>query len=208
VTLHPAIHYALVCRSSFGFPRELLPIYPPLCLGAAWAIDWFNSWSRRRESGEIRLTPFLLIGLCLVSLLFPVRQTYEKQRRIVRGNTKVLAKQWAETHLPRAAKIVRDGSVLPMRDTHPQEIFVYALGYHPYCYYVEQGVHYLMKGRLPAGIDRSRPEVAARDREIERRGQLMAAWNSESLGLIGPDLAVYRVVENASSCPGGLLEKP
>jgi len=198
VSLYPVVHYTLVCRWGFAFPRELLPLYPPLCLGAALAIEGIHRWSRRWEKGEIRLAPFLLAGVCLISLVHPLQRTFEQQRLMVRGNTKVLAKRWAQSHIPATAKIARDAWVLPMRETHPRELFVYTLGYHPYDYYVEQGVAYLMKGRLPKEVLAAHPEVAANDREIERRAELLAAWNNQALERIGPDLAVYRVVENAS----------
>ena len=95
-----------------------------------------------------------------------------------------------------------------MRNTHPQELFTYALALHSYDYYVDRGIEYLIKGRLPAEVLERNPTIALNDREIERRGELLARWSGNDLGLIGPDLAVYRVVENASSCPGGPLEKP
>ncbi len=198
VTLHPAVHYALVCRSAFGFPRELLPLYPPLCLGSAFAVDWLDRWSRRVEGRPIRLAPMLLAGVCMVSLVAPVRQTYERQRLFLRGNTKVLAKRWVEAHVPRTAKIAREVFVLPMHNSHPREVLSYVLGYHPYEYYRQQGVQYLIKSRLPAGVLEKHPELAANDREIERRGELLASWDSKALDLIGPDLAVYRVVENTT----------
>jgi len=114
------------------------------------------------------------------------------------GNTKVLAKHWCLQHLPRTAKIARDVYVLPMRDTHPKELFSYVLALHRYDHYVDRGVEYLIKGRLPAEVLERNPEIAFNDREIERRGELLARWNGNDLDLMGPELAVYRVVRNAS----------
>jgi len=197
VSLYPVFHYALVCRWRFAFPRELLPVFPPLCLGAALALEQLHQWSRQFEKGYFRLAPLFLIAVCLVSLITPVASIYQKQHRILKGNTRILAKRWVETHIPRSARIAHDSFVLPVRETHPDVVFAHTLGLHPYEFYVEQEVEYLLKSRLGAAVQRSQPRVAAHDRDIESRAQLLAAWNAADLGIEGPNLAVYRVPENA-----------
>ena len=187
VSLYPVLHYLMVFRWGFAFPRELLPLYPPLCLGAAFLLDFILQRFRPSpQETSLSLLPFLLGGVLLYSLIQPARTIYEKQYRIIRGNTKVLAKRWIETHIPPSARIARDGFVLPMEKTHPDVLFSYLLGNHSYDYYREQGVQYLVKSSAPSSVLESDPEMAGNDREIEHRAEKLKTWNSGALRIEGP----------------------
>ena len=65
ISLYPVLHYTLVCRWGFAFPRELLPLYPPLCLGAALAVHWLYRRGRGSETEGVRLLPIGVAGLCI-----------------------------------------------------------------------------------------------------------------------------------------------
>lgn len=196
VSLYPAIHYLMVSRWGFAFPRELLPVYPPLYLGGAALslalIDRVRRWNR---SGTIQLLPYLAAGICLFSLIRPIQEIYPKQRRLIAGNTKVMAKRWVKEHIPKDAVLARDVSALPLS---PREIFSYSLATHPYAWYVEQGVQYLVMSRLPESVLKNSPELAENDRQIRLQAKELIFWDPVKLGVEGPSLGVYLVPENSS----------
>jgi len=201
VALYPVVHYVLVCRWGFAFPRELIPIYPPLYLGAAWALDRAGQFSGKIRGVKAALGWLLLLGLLGFSLAGPIQKIWDKERRIVGGNTKVLAKQWVQHNVPPSARIAREMFVLPMSETHPDEVFARVLGDHSYQYYIDQKVQYLIKSRLPQAALEANPDVARNDREIEARAERLAQWNGRELGIEGPNLAVFRVRENTGQSP-------
>jgi hypothetical protein len=197
VSIYPIFHYMLVNRWQFAFPRELMPIIPPLCLGAAWVI--VEGYNRGIEKLGARWKRPLAVGigiLCLLSLAAPVQKIYQKQKRILAGNSKVLAKRWMEENLPKDAKIAVDGFVLPEMTVDPRYHFSYIMGYHPYRYYVQQGTEYLVKSRIHPAALAARPEVAANEAEIEEKAVLLKEWQILDLEIEGPNLAIYRVPEN------------
>lgn len=196
VSIYPLFQYAMVSRWGFAFPRELLPLMPMLYLGAGHAMDRIVKWEKRLERSSIQIIPLVLAGICIYSLINPVQDIYRKQALIIRGNTKTVAKAWCIKHIPPEAKIARDSFMLPMRETHPDEIFFHVLELNPYQYYVDKGVQYLIKSHLPQRVLEEHPEIAAHKQEIEQRAELLMEWRASVLGMEGPDLAVYRVKES------------
>jgi 4-amino-4-deoxy-L-arabinose transferase-like glycosyltransferase len=196
VSIYPAIHYLMVSRWGFAFPRELLPVYPPLYLGGATLslalIDRVHRWNR---SGTVQLVPYLAAGLCLFSLVRPIQEIYSKQRKLIAGNTKVMAKQWIKEYLPKDALLAREVSALPLS---PREIFSYSLASHPYDWFGQQGVQDLIMSRLPESVLKNSPELAENDRQIRLQAKELMFWDPVSLGVEGPPLGVYLVPENSS----------
>lgn len=196
VSIYPAIHYLMVSGWGFAFPRELLPVYPPLCLGgAALGLTLIDRLRTRDRNGTFPLISYLVAGICLFSLIRPLQHIYPKQRRLIAGNTKVMAKQWVKEHLPADARVARDAFALPMGT---QEVFSYFLAKYPYSYYVEQGVEYLIMSSPPDVVLRNSPELEENDRHIRLKAKELAFWDSERLGVEGPPLGIYLIPENSS----------
>ncbi len=87
------------------FARWLLPVYPMLCLlaaaGVVVAAAWIGARVRWRPATAVATVVGALL-LCVQGLVFSVHN----DRVLARKDTRQLAREWMETHIPEGEKIV------------------------------------------------------------------------------------------------------
>jgi hypothetical protein len=85
------------------FARWLLPVYPLLCLLAAWAVVAAAAWLGARFKGrEPLIAGALGLLLCLQGLVFSVHNDVV----LARDDTRQLARDWMVEHVPIRSKVV------------------------------------------------------------------------------------------------------
>ena len=85
------------------FARWLLPVYPLLCLLAAWAVAAAASWLGTRFKGREPLVAGALgLLLCTQGLVFSVHNDLV----LARDDTRQLARDWMVEHVPIRSKVV------------------------------------------------------------------------------------------------------
>jgi len=90
------------------FGRWLLPIFPLLCLLAAYFVLWTARRVGARRAGRLprRLAPVLTAALAALLLAQGTVYSVHSGLVLARSDTRTLTRQWLLAHIPRGARIV------------------------------------------------------------------------------------------------------
>ena len=172
----PLFYYASMGSTRHYFARYALPLLPFGAVFGAEALVVVSAWVRRRR---VRWGRRLAMALAIAAIAQPLACDVQHDVVLTRQDTRTLAKEWTETHIPPGAKIATDWPVYepPLSreiyevDTRGGE----GLSGRPLAWYREQGFDYLIASsfiyRIPL-LDkeqdaRRRAFYAALDEELE-----------------------------------------
>lgn len=163
VCLFPLVYYLLMGSTRNYFARYSLPLVPFIALFAAETIIGAVTWtsvSRQRNLGWA-----LTIILTIVSIIQPLIKSIQHDILLTRQDTRTLATQWIETHVPAKAKIAVDWPTLspPLSTSEkvlPGSNKVYdvtvvgtsGLSKHSVAWYREQGYDYLISSSFISNL--------------------------------------------------------
>jgi hypothetical protein len=99
LVVFPVLFWLYLGHQGRHFGRWLMPIYPTLCIlagiGVVTAIQW------------VRWRPAALLGLCIVALgIQGFAQSLHIDSVLGRTDTRTLARNWMDAHIPDGAKVV------------------------------------------------------------------------------------------------------
>jgi hypothetical protein len=112
----PILLFLYLGQQSRFFARWLLPIYPILCLLAAWAVIAAATWLATRFKWRLAI-PALALSVLVVAqgLVFSVHNDLV----LAKADTRQVARDWMKQHIPAATNIVVEPLVLLQRqDDH------------------------------------------------------------------------------------------
>lgn len=103
----PLLFLAFMGLQGRYFGRWLLPIFPIVCLLAAYfALQLAAAASRRAKRRPVRwgLTTLAVLALCAQGLVYSVHS----DRVLSRADTRTLTREWMVAHIPQSARIVAE----------------------------------------------------------------------------------------------------
>jgi hypothetical protein len=155
IVLFPLSYYLVMGSTRNYFSRYALPLIPFVALFAAEMIASEVSWAFAR--GQRRLGWAVGIALVVGALAEPLANTIRHDVILTREDTRTLAKQWIETHLPAGSRVAVDWPThSPPLSTPesrvPDSIRVYdvmvvgrvGLSDHPLDWYRNEKIEYLV----------------------------------------------------------------
>ena len=101
----PVLYYGFFGLSANVFARYALPLLPTVLLFVAYAVWWISevgAVKRRRLHHAV----FLLMALVLLGS--GAAGMIKVGRRLSQADTRIIAKEWIETHVPAGSRIVRE----------------------------------------------------------------------------------------------------
>jgi hypothetical protein len=98
----PVLFLIFMGTQSRFFARWGLPIYPILCLLAAWAAVAAAGWLARRYGRERLWLGVATVLLCVQGLVFSIHNVAV----LTRPDTRATARAWMVAHIPEASKVV------------------------------------------------------------------------------------------------------
>ena len=189
-------YLALISTWSMQAPHYLLPALPGLALFAAGGVWDFKGWLGVRVSLPRWASAGLLSGLLLIPLAWTAARTVQTASG---PDTRVLARDWIQTHVPPGSLIAREHYTPELPETCPAVIIpMFTVGSEltAPCYDLRlyAGFHYIITSdgvsdRYLANPRRF-PKQTAFYRDLETRWQLAARFAPESAA--GPTISVYR----------------
>jgi hypothetical protein len=101
----PLLLFIYLGNQSRFFARWMLPVYPILCLLAAWGVVALATWLAARLRWRFAIPAAVLGALLLVQpLLFSVHNDVV----LAQADTRMVARDWMKQHIPLGAKIVME----------------------------------------------------------------------------------------------------
>jgi 4-amino-4-deoxy-L-arabinose transferase-like glycosyltransferase len=152
--IFPIIFYLIFGRSKLIMDRFILPLLPFLAISGARLLDGI------REKGA-KYKSILLLGFATILIIQPLINAIYCDYLFTKKDTRTLAKEWIEQHLPQGSKIVTEGYGPPLlrsreylksqitQEMNREAYQVIELpksgaATHPLSYYREQGYDYLI----------------------------------------------------------------
>lgn len=173
--------------------RTLLPLTPFAALLASWGLAWlWGQRTRLRRRGPRLALSALLVAVAVVTLAWPATRTVVEAQRSFASDNRELARTWLEAQLPPGAHVALEAYSPFVDPTRYRVLGVRRLIDHPYAWYAEQGVEYViasagMYGRFYDDPQRYGAEIAQYD-------ALLAALDELALFDSGaPTIRVYRL---------------
>jgi hypothetical protein len=172
----PLLYYASMGSTRHYFARYALPLLPFGAVFAAEALMVGSAWVRRRR---VRWGRCLAMALAIASIAQPLAWSIRHDVLLTRQDTRTLAKEWIEAHIPPGAKIATDWPVYePPLSRETYEVDTRGgegLSGRPLAWYREQGFDYLIASSFIYRITlldkeqdaRRRAFYAALDEELE-----------------------------------------
>lgn len=189
----PLAYVGYISTWPLRFERNLMPVMPFVCLWAA--VGWE---ALRAGLGHLsrRTAGALAAALALLALAQPVRSSLELRQRWHLPDTRTLAYQWVEDHLPRGSHIVRE-EYTPQVDGKTYRVtFVQVAGTRPYSWYLSEKVDYLiLSSNIYDRFRGSSPQAAAIAQFYEFVfGSLpLLAEFTPGAGRAGPTIRIYEI---------------
>ncbi len=173
--LFPVTYYLLMGSTRNYFARYTLPLVPFIALFAAETFIVVAIWAatRRWRSLSWAVVGILLIGAVVQPLIKSIRHDVI----LTRQDTRTLAKEWIENHIPAEAKVAVEWPTFGPPLSTPEGLTPYShkvylvdvidgtgLSRHPVIWYREQGFDYLISSSFIYNIPLSFEEW-----DVERR---------------------------------------
>jgi len=172
----PVLYFLPMSSTRHYFARYALPLAPFCALFGAEAVMAVSAWAGTRKT---RWRWGLAVILTLAAIAQPLSWSIRHDVILTRQDTRTLAKQWIEAHVPAGAKIAVDwpvyGPPLSRELYSLKTLSGIGLARHPLQWYRERGFHYLIASSfissnplLDSNLDDTRRAFyAALDEELE-----------------------------------------
>jgi 4-amino-4-deoxy-L-arabinose transferase-like glycosyltransferase len=140
----PVVFFAVVSSFKVSFIRNLIPVLPFLALFAAVAVDAVSRWGASLL-GKIRgVRPTVAVLLVLICVRYPATLSLKSAVRYTRTDTRLIAADWINKHLPPGAFLACEKYVPAFDSSRFLSCPVrYAYRHSPE-YYREAGFDYLV----------------------------------------------------------------
>jgi len=167
--LFPMTYYLLMGSTSNYFARYSLPLVPFIALFAAETVIVVAIWAATRRWRRLgwAVVVILLIGAVVQPLVRSIRHDV----LLTRQDTRTLAKEWIENHIPAGAKVAVEWPTFGPPLSTPEGLIPYShkvylvdvidgtgLSRHPLIWYREQGFDYLISSSFIYNIPLSYEE--------------------------------------------------
>ena len=108
--IFPIVFYLMISVFSQEYERYAMPVFPFLCLSAAWMVDRLAKVVRHPAHR------FIVLGMAAAILVFPTLQkSLQVDRLFLSADTRTVAARWIESHLPANTVILLDHSFFSPR---------------------------------------------------------------------------------------------
>jgi hypothetical protein len=190
----PLLYYAYMGKTGHVFARYAMPLLPFLALAAAG----FLCFALSRLRVPRRYAVLLTVGAIVVIVAQPVYSSLRHDLLLTRKDTRTIAKEWIEEHIPEGSSIALEWHTPPLATaTNPVPMStrtyrimgtsVYGLselGEHSLEYYEQQGVEYLISSSFISDIHMVIPEEDLAKRafyeSLDEEAELMAEFRPYS----------------------------
>lgn len=155
----PLLYFVVMGRTGHVFARYAMPLLPFLALAAAEFLRTVVSWIRAPG----RYATLLTLVLMLIAVAQPVHSSLRHDVLLTRKDSRTVAKEWIEEHIPEGSSILLEWHTPPLATaTNPvpfsrrsyriEGTSVYGLSDHPLDYYEQQGIEYLITSSFISDI--------------------------------------------------------
>jgi hypothetical protein len=172
----PVLYFLSMSSTRHYFARYALPLVPFCALFGAEAVVAASAWAGTRET---KWKWGLAVLLALAAIAQPLSSSIRHDMILAHQDTRTLAKQWIEAHIPAGAKIAVDwpvyGPPLAGEIYSLKTLSGVGLARHPIEWYRERGFNYLIASSFVYDIplldhdldDTRRAFYAALDERLE-----------------------------------------
>lgn len=109
VAAFPLSYYLVVGSGYTVFARYIIPVVPFLCLTAGYAVTEGAEWVSAR-AGRTKWKP-ALVSACIVCVAWPSAHSVIRFNRLIaRTDSRVLAREWLERHVPPGSTVAQLGT--------------------------------------------------------------------------------------------------
>jgi 4-amino-4-deoxy-L-arabinose transferase-like glycosyltransferase len=143
VVMFPVVYLWFVSRQSLVFGRYLLPLVPFVCLLAAVAVVSGVSLLRRFSIPRA-LRSSLILALTVATLLPATIASIGFNRTIGKQGTAAQAYEWISKNVPAKSYIMIESAGLVLTHSQYRSGNLPQLRLHPYSFYTDSGVDYLV----------------------------------------------------------------
>ncbi|MCX8072495.1 MAG: glycosyltransferase family 39 protein [Candidatus Binatia bacterium] len=183
----PWLYVVYLSTWSVRFERNLLPVLPfaLLFLGLAVARLELVVVSGRRLRAVLAL-------LFVAVAWLPLRHSEALVERFLLPDTRTLALQWIEEHVPSGAHIAREEYTPQVSGSRHRVTFVQVLGTRPYGWFLGEGVDYIVVSSLIYERYRQVPSIFGLYEFVFALLPLVAEFQP-SATVAGPTIRIYQV---------------
>jgi len=212
----PATYYLFIGSFETTIPRYILPILPFLAIIGASPAHALSGILGERTRAGLAAIPTVAISLAAIPSL---AASLEWDLLTGKTDTRTLAKEWIETHIPRGSRIAIDSLGPPLSDSD-YRLFVAFRGElrpipDPWGHYrlgeikelgclLEEGIEYAVVNSHAYGnyrrVPHLYPDEHAFYRDLEAGGELLRTFQPE--GRPGPEIKVYFLSHRGTAPPG------
>jgi 4-amino-4-deoxy-L-arabinose transferase-like glycosyltransferase len=135
----PVVYFAVISSYPSRAERNLIILLPFLCLMGA-AVCWRSAqlWRQQNAATVVFIIGVLLMGSPGISASI----SWDRQRTF--PDTRALALQWIDSHLPAGSRIAREQYTPQVPDARLHVTYVWSLAWRDYAWYLDQGTDYLV----------------------------------------------------------------
>ncbi len=202
----PAVGYLFFSSALVHFPRNLMPLLPPLAILSACFIFWLAGalwwlWKRLFGKGkEVVSAAPTLAGIIVVILfsalfVFSIQNSFLTTRYYLQPDTRREAGEWIVQNIPEGAQLRLERftpylSAQRYKGVNEQR----PVGAWPLDYYRQQGYDYLVASSYEyRDLIASDPQAATNYRSIFQNATLVREFPGDSTDHPGPTIRIYKV---------------
>ena len=200
------VYYFMIARYPVRFDRQLIPILPYLAVLGGFGVAallalsyrYTDSWRSPRHTVPIIMSTLLLVGALAAPLAI---RAADWNIETGKPDTRYLALDWIEEHVPLGATIAREWHTPPVAQAGYQDIFVRAAYEQPLDWYQASAVEYLVLSSFMYARYLEAPQAYPTEAAFyERLFALPPAATFD--GENGPVLYIYRLEDAAPAFDG------
>jgi 4-amino-4-deoxy-L-arabinose transferase-like glycosyltransferase len=193
----PAAGYLFFSSAIVHFPRNLLPLLPPLALLAACFLVWQAGIFTRSLSPKKALVLNILcvVILFLALFCFSIWNSFLTTSYYLQTDTRIEAGAWITTNIPEGSKMRMERFTPYLPANRYKEVAEQRpIGGRTLDWYKEQGYDYLVASSYEyRDLIANDPQAAQNYRLIFQQAQLVKEFPGDSNAHPGPTIRVYKV---------------
>jgi hypothetical protein len=198
----PAMGYFFFSAALVHFPRNLIPLLPPMALLAAEFILWLTAQGFKLFQGKIHdsnsrlvIKTFIVVILTLGFFFFGIRNSILTTRYNLQPDTRTQAGAWITQNLPVGAKLRLEPFTPYLSPERFQGVTEQRpIGGRGLDWYQQQGYDYLVASSYEyKELIATDPQAALNYSAIFQEAQLVKEFPGDSTEHPGPTIRIYKV---------------